>query len=125
MTETGTATVVVIICHASVTFELTMRCAPKFVRLLCSSAAGGRELWVSIMEKAYMKLHGGYNFPGSNSGIDLFALSGWIPEQVRPDRARRTVVGKFWLICCMITAAVLRRRRLVPNARPEHGVEPP
>jgi len=68
-------------CERRVVVDDRLPC-DKSGKLMTCYSNDKRELWVSIIEKAYMKLNGGYDFPGSNSGIDLYALTGWLPESV-------------------------------------------
>ena len=50
-------------------------------RLLCSHADGG-SLFVSLFEKAFLKIHGGYQFPGSVASQDIYELIKWLPEDI-------------------------------------------
>ncbi|EKD13048.1 calpain-like protease PalBory [Drepanopeziza brunnea f. sp. 'multigermtubi' MB_m1] len=67
-------------------------------------------LWPALIEKAYLKVRGGYDFPGSNSGTDLWVITGWIPEQVflrsddlQPDQLWARVYKSFGFGDIMVT----------------------
>ncbi|KAJ7099454.1 hypothetical protein B0H15DRAFT_771653, partial [Mycena belliarum] len=80
---------------------------------VCMSSAaiqGRRAIWPSLLEKGYMKLMGGYDFPGSNSSIDLHALVGWIPEHLEikspsfeREKTWARIVDAFRAGQCMLT----------------------
>ena len=76
---------------------------------LCAYSGKGK-LWVSLIEKAYLKLHGGYEFMGSNSSRDLYILTGWLPQKynlskpgISPDKLWQKVLRGYKTNDCLIT----------------------
>ncbi|GAA5859581.1 hypothetical protein JCM8547_006151 [Rhodosporidiobolus lusitaniae] len=67
------------------------------------------QLWPSLLEKAYLRLMGGYNFIGSNSANDLYTMSGWLPESIalrtgfRSESTWTRIFGAFRLGKCVLT----------------------
>ncbi|SPO27151.1 related to calpain-like protease PalBory [Ustilago trichophora] len=55
---------------------------PDQHRLMCATSRNGQAVWPALLEKAYLKVMGGYDFVGSNGSIDLYALTGWLPEHI-------------------------------------------
>lgn len=53
---------------------------PRAHSLFVRSTTNPGLLWPAIMEKAYLKIMGGYDFLGSYSACDTYALCSWIPE---------------------------------------------
>ncbi|KAI6813258.1 cysteine proteinase [Hortaea werneckii] len=83
-------------------------------------------LWPALLEKAYLKVRGGYDFPGSNSGTDLWIITGWIPEQVflqsdelEPDRFWKRVSSSFSYGDVLVTMGT---GRMSPKTERELGL---
>ncbi|MBW0469200.1 hypothetical protein O181_008915 [Austropuccinia psidii MF-1] len=78
--------------------------------MLCAQSRKGDFYWPTLVEKAYMKVLGGYDFIGSNSSVDLHALTGWIPQSIfttsqdyRSERCWSRIFGSFSKGDCLVT----------------------
>ncbi|KAJ6439985.1 cysteine protease PalB [Purpureocillium lavendulum] len=69
-------------CSRRVVIDDTLPASRTNRALFVIDRRNPRLLWPALLEKAYLKVRGGYDFPGSNSGTDLWVLTGWIPEQL-------------------------------------------
>lgn len=99
----------------------TTRDSSKHSLFVRSSSNPGL-LWPAILEKAYLKLMGGYDFLGSYSACDTYALCSWIPEVVpingylqEPNASRAALWSKMYnpfkagnLMICVGTGSISR-----------------
>jgi calpain-7 len=69
-------------CFRKVVIDNRLPCSRTDRLLYVTDQQKPSLLWPALIEKAYLKVRGGYNFPGSNSATDLFVITGWIPEQL-------------------------------------------
>ncbi|UKJ89878.1 hypothetical protein MACJ_003132 [Theileria orientalis] len=52
--------------------------------LLCAHSSDPDELWVTLFEKANVRLYGKtYSIRGTNPGIDIYHFTGWLPEIIQ------------------------------------------
>lgn len=76
---------------------------------MCALMKEQDQLWPALLEKAYLTLMGGYDFAGSNSANDLYAMSGWIPENIPLRRRLRSegtwdrISRGFYMGKCVLT----------------------
>jgi len=68
-------------CFRKVTIDDRLPASSTARSLYVIDRLNPKLLWPALIEKAYLKVRGGYDFPGSNSGTDLWIMTGWIPEQ--------------------------------------------
>lgn len=69
-------------CYRRVTIDDRLPVSKSQHMLHVVDRADPSLLWPALVEKAYLKVRGGYGFPGSNPSTDLWIIVGWIPEHV-------------------------------------------
>ena len=69
-------------CWRKVVIDDRLPCSRSDRSLHVVDRSNSMNILPALLEKAYLKVRGGYDFPGSNSGTDLWTLTGWIPEQL-------------------------------------------
>lgn len=104
-------------------------------RMFVQSTTNPGLLWPAIIEKAYLKAMGGYNFRGSYSASDTYALTSWIPEYVylngyfeeSPTSSRQSLWDKVYknfheghLIACVGTGSMSTKQASSLGLIPDH-----